>query len=100
MWFTAAATDTTVDPSANASATFKRLKAAGGSDIHYSFFEKVMCDESGQDIEYMGHYSWIYTLRNDCTKDQADPENIAAPSTADVKLNNKAVSLWEWLANI
>lgn len=100
MWFTAAATDTTVDPSGNASATFKRLKAAGGSDIHYSFFEKVMCDESGQDIEYMGHYSWIYTLRNDCTKDQADPENIAAPSTADVKLNNKAVSLWEWLANI
>ncbi len=100
IWFTAAATDTTVDPSTNSTATYKRLKAAGAANVHYSFFEKVMCDESGENLEYMGHWSWIYALRNECTKDQADATNVAAPSTADVKLNNTAVSLWEWLANI
>ncbi len=100
IWFTAAATDTTVDPSTNSTATYKRLKAAGAANVHYSFFEKVMCDESGENIEYMGHWSWIYALRNECTKDQADYNNVAAPSTAEVKLNNKAVSIWEWLANI
>ncbi len=99
IWFTAAANDTTVNPEQYTNATYKRLMAAGASDVHYSFFENVKGSDSGKEVEYMGHYSWIYTLKDECTLDQKDPNNIAAPSTEKVTYGDKEVSgLWEWIS--
>jgi hypothetical protein len=46
----------------------------------------------------MGHYSWVYAFRDEVKLDQADVNNIAAPSTAAVQINGKNVGLWDWLA--
>ncbi|MCR5490844.1 MAG: Ig-like domain-containing protein [Bacilli bacterium] len=101
IWFTHAANDTTVNPANYTVATYKRLMAAGAQDVHFSFFENVLGTEGNPNgrNSYMGHYSWIYTLKDECLKDQADPTNVSAPSTADVLVGGQAVSLWGWLAS-
>ena len=98
IWFTAAANDTTVDPAKYTNATYARLMKAGASDVHYSLFEKVVGDDTGKEVEYMGHYSWIYTLKDECALDQADPNNIQAPSTKKVTYKGTEVNLWGWIA--
>lgn len=70
-------------------AAYNRLVAAGAKNIHYSLFENVV-DTSGkyykagttQPYEYMGHFSWIYALNNEC-KDT---------------INGETVTLFEWLS--
>ena len=46
--------------------TYKRLKAAGGENVHLTYWDKVI-DLSGRykgpdgaPFEYYGHWSWIY----------------------------------------
>jgi hypothetical protein len=46
-------------------------------------------NEDGTAYSYMGHYSWIYALNNECSKD-FDGQNV--------KLNGKDTTLWQWLA--
>lgn len=54
-------------------ALYQRLTDAGAVNVHYSLFENVVdttgdymkADGSGA-YEYMGHWSWIYTLNNEC----------------------------------
>lgn len=54
-------------------ALYQRLTDAGAANVHYSLFENVVdttgsymkADGSGA-YEYMGHWSWIYTLNNEC----------------------------------
>ncbi len=99
IWFTAAANDTTVDPNNYTNATYKRLMNAGATDVHYSFFENVKGNDSGTEVEYMGHWSWIYTLSDRCSLDQKDPNAIAAPSTEKVTYNETEISsLWQWIS--
>ncbi len=69
--------------------TYDRLVAAGATDVHFSFFDKVV-DTSGlyrqadgSPYEYMGHWSWIYVYNNECT-------DIIA---------GKTVSIMSWLAS-
>ncbi|HHV12086.1 MAG TPA: prolyl oligopeptidase family serine peptidase [Clostridiales bacterium] len=70
-------------------AAYNRLVAAGAKDVHYSLFDNVI-DTPGkyfkagtkEPYEYMGHFSWIYALNNEC-KDE---------------INGKTVTLFEWLA--
>lgn len=70
-------------------AAYTRLVAAGAKDVHYSLFDKVI-DTTGnyfkagsdQPYEYMGHFSWIYALNNECTD----------------KIKGKTVTLFEWLS--
>ncbi len=101
IWFTHSANDTTVNPENFTVATYKRLMAAGAKDVHFSYFENVRGNEGNPTgmNDYMGHYSWIYTLKDECLKDQADPTNVVAPSSADVLVNGTAVSLWGWAAS-
>ena len=73
--------------------------AAGATDVHFSYFVDVRGKEGGQENKYMGHYSWIYTLKDECALDQADPENVAAPSTKAVKVGDEEVTLWGWAAS-
>lgn len=55
-------------------AVYDRLVQKGHKNIHYSLFENVV-DMSGNYVtldgkpfEYNGHWSWIYTLNDDCTE--------------------------------
>lgn len=71
-------------------AAYGRLKKAGAKDVHYSLWDKV-ADTSGkyfkagstsEPYEYLGHFSWIYALNNECK------DNIGG----------KEVSLFQWLS--
>ena len=98
IWFIHAANDTTVDPSSFVLPTYKRLIDAGGKDIHLSYFVDVRGTEGNpQGNNYMGHYSWIYIFRDEVEFDQEDPQNVVAPSTKEVKVNGKAVNLFDWM---
>ena len=95
IWFTHAATDTTIDPYSSTIATYQRLQDMGAENVHFTFFDNVVDttglyqQANGKPYEYMGHFSWIYTLNNECLKDY---------DGAAVTLNGKEVSIWEWLA--
>lgn len=98
IWFIHAANDTTVLPRNYVIPTYQRLARAGAKDLHLSYFEDVRgtdCNPAGNN--YMGHYSWIYIFRDMVEFDQADPENVVAPSTEEVKVDGKAVNLFDWM---
>lgn len=68
-------------------ALFDRLKKAG-AEVHYTLFDKVL-DTTGNYVgmdgtpyEYDGHWSWIYTLNNQCVEE----------------IDGKEVSLFAWMA--
>ncbi len=70
-------------------AMYERLIAAGATNVHYSLFEKVedttgmyLQEDGVTPYEYMGHWSWIHTLNNECV------ETIGGVDT----------SIFEWLA--
>lgn len=98
IWFTASADDPTVKPGDYTLPTYKRLMEAGAQNVHLSYFEKVFGKDTGKDVQYNGHWSWIYALSDNCSKDQSDFNNISAPSNKDVLIDGKAVTMWEWLA--
>lgn len=98
IWFTQAKSDKIVKAAAGGYVveTRQRLLAAGAKDVHLSYWDKVI-DLSGKwykadgktAYEYDGHWSWIYTLNNQCTVDfDGNP----------VMLDGKAVTIMEWLA--
>lgn len=67
---------------------FDRLTAAGAKDVHYSLFDDVH-DASGlyngadgKPYQYMGHWSWIYTLNNECVD----------------TIGGEEVTLFQWLS--
>ena len=70
-------------------AVYNRLVAAGAKNVHYSLFDNVV-DTTGnyfkpgtkEAYEYIGHFSWIYALNNECTD----------------KINGETVNLFDWLA--
>ena len=70
-------------------ALFDRLINAGNPNVFYSCFDKVIdpsikyTQADGQPYEYHGHWSWVYTLSNTCTK----------------QIEGKTTSLFHWLAN-
>ena len=88
-WFTYAENDTVVDPLLNAAPTVERLKAAG-ANVQLSVFPDVVDmtglykTPDGAPQQYMGHWSWLYTLNNQC---------VAQIDGADV-------AIWNWLADL
>lgn len=99
IWFTASADDTTVAVSDYTNKAYSRLMAAGAKNVHYSLFETVIGTDTGEEVRYMGHWSWIYTLTDRCLLDQADYTNISAPSTKAVTEGDTTYTLWSWLAS-
>ena len=79
-----------------------RLINAGAENVHYSLFESVNVDG----VNYDGHWSWIYTLRDECVNVQptegADGDmtisDLDLESTATVQIGGEDVTLWGWLA--
>ena len=79
-----------------------RLINAGAENVYYSLFESVNVDG----VNYDGHWSWIYTLRDECVNVQptegADGDmtisDLDLESTATVQIGGEDVTLWGWLA--
>lgn len=88
IWFIAAKTDTTLPPVDYVIPTFQRLKAAGATNVHFSFFDNVVDQtglykkDDGTAFEYPGHWSWIYVYNDKCEED----------------IGGKTVKLMDWLA--
>ena len=67
---------------------YERLTEAGGSDIHFSLFDDVHDTTGlykradGTPYQYNGHWSWLYTLNNECK------ENI----------DGEEVTIWQWIS--
>ena len=101
IWFIHAANDTTVDATQFVIPTYQRLNEAGAKDLHFSYFTDVRGKQGNPNgNNYMGHYSWIYIFRDEVALDQADPENIKAPSTEEVKVNGQTVNLFDWMESM
>lgn len=83
IWFTQSLDDKTVIPEFYVLPTYKRLEEAGAKDLHITLWENVS-DTTGHyyknDLPYKfnGHWSWIYTLNNQCREGE--------------------LSIFEWLA--
>lgn len=95
IWMTHAAADDTVPPETHVLPTYKRLKAAGGENVHLSYWDKVV-DHTGKykgpdgaPFEYYGHWSWIYMLNNECRLDF---------DGSPVTIDGRPVTIVEWLA--
>ena len=99
--WTAPATPTTPQD-AYTNSLYIRLINAGAENVYYSLFESVNVDG----VNYDGHWSWIYTLRDECVNVQptegADGDmtvsDLDLESTATVQVGGEDVTLWGWLA--
>ena len=119
IWFTHSANDntvkiadiqwswtgTTVGDLVNAFTNdlYIRLINAGATNVHYTLFETV----NVEGVNYDGHWSWIYTLRDECVNVQptegADGADLTLgdldpASTEKVTIDGEEVTLWGWLA--
>ncbi|WP_139905789.1 hypothetical protein [Clostridium thermarum] len=95
IWFTHSKNDPVVDPNQTAVKTYKRLLEAGAKDVHFTYWDEVVDttglykDKNGAPYKYHGHFSWIYTLNNQCRLDY---------DGSPVTVKGENVSIMEWLA--
>ncbi len=95
IWFTHAKTDTTVRPSQFVIPTYERLVEAGNTNVHFTFWDKVLdstglyTTEAGAPFEYTGHWSWVPMLNNECTLDY---------DGSPVTIDGNPVTILEWMA--
>lgn len=95
IWFTHAEDDPVVIPDQYVVPTYKRLIAAGGKNIHFTYWEHITdqtglyFNEDGTPYTYMGHWSWIPMLNNHCTLDfDGEP----------VMCHGKPAAIIDWIA--
>lgn len=97
IWFTHAQNDEILKPIIYSEGTYLRLVKAGATNVHISLFDEVVdttgqyVDAAGAPYKYMGHFSWVYALDNQCILDY-DQKPVFA--------NGKEVTLMEWLSKI
>ena len=109
IWFTHSTNDNTVrianngtQQDAYTNALYIDLINAGAENVHYTLFETVNVDG----VNYDGHWSWIYTLRDECVNVQptegADGDlaitDLDPTSTNKVQVGGEDVTLWGWIA--
>lgn len=95
----------------NSNQLYIELLKAGATNVHYSLFDTVTIAAGETDAAtYNGHYSWIYVLRDECSKVQATTgtgtdgafvlADITEAATGTVTLTEggEAVTLWGWIA--
>lgn len=88
IWFTHTVNDPVLKPELTVTPTIERLAKAGAKNIHLSMYPNVVDtsgmykDAEGNPYEYHGHFSWIYTLNNECSLD----------------FEQKRVTIFEWLS--
>ncbi|MBT8184985.1 MAG: prolyl oligopeptidase family serine peptidase [Eudoraea sp.] len=92
LWFVHSADDKTTVPEQTVLPVYKRLIAAGGKNIHLSFYDHVTDIRGffgGDDYHYNGHWSWIYSHANHADFDF---------NGEAVRLQGRPVSIMEWMA--
>ena len=118
IWFTHSANDNTVKISdvqsgmtgttagdlldVYTNALYIDLINAGAENVHYSMFETVTVEG----VNYDGHWSWIYALRDECVNVQPTAgangdmtiADLDPASTEKVQVGGENVTLWGWLA--
>ena len=109
VWFTHSANDNTVKIATNGepddvytNALYIDLINAGAENVHYSMFETVTVEG----VNYDGHWSWIYALRDECVNVQPTAgangdmtiADLDPASTEKVQVGGENVTLWGWLA--
>ena len=92
IWFIQSKDDGTTVPETTVVPVYKRLKAAGAKNVHFTFYDHVV-DLSGfyggENYYFNGHWSWIYSHTNHAKLDF---------DGTPVKLNGRPVTIMEWLA--
>lgn len=91
LWFIHSKDDTTTIPNETVVPLYNRLKAAGASNVHFSFYDHVIDLTGiygGEDYYFPGHWSWIYSHAN-----TADFDFKGEP----IQIDGSAVSIMEWL---
>ena len=94
IWFTHAANDPVCRPNITIIPTFNRLRAAGGANIHASYFPNIVDatgmykDDLGRPYEYIGHFAWIHTYNDFCMYDMDGTR---------VMWGGEPMTLWTWL---
>jgi predicted peptidase len=99
IWFTHAANDPTVDPNSYTNKLYVDLINAGAENVYYSYFEDVTYDGTSYD----GHWSWIYTLRNECKNIQPTQAEEGDLTVSDLDPTSTLThdtyeTLWAWMA--
>jgi predicted peptidase len=92
IWFVHSADDETTVPQQTVLPVYERLKAAGATDVHLSYYDHVVDITGfvgGDDHHYPGHWSWIYLHANKCRLDF---------DGSPVTLDGRPVTIMEWLA--
>ena len=95
IWFVHAKNDPVVAPDDYVVPTYRRILAAGASDVHFTYYDKITDssgkykDNDGNPYEYIGHWAWIPMLNNECTEDF---------DQKPVTISGKPVTILEWLA--
>jgi len=92
IWFVHSKDDNVTKPDETVVPVYKRLKAAGAKNVHFSYFDHVVDitnQYGGESYHYNGHWSWIYAHANKCTEDF---------DGSPVKINGKPVTVMEWMA--
>lgn len=92
IWFMHAKDDQVTKPDETVVPVFKRLKAAGAPNVHFSYFDHVIDITGlfgGEGYHYSGHWSWIYSHANKASLDfDGKP----------VKMEGRPVTVMEWMA--
>ena len=94
IWFTHAKGDELVDPRETSLPLYHRLKAAGGENVHFSFWDEVVDptglyqDEYGRPRPFFNHGVWILMLNDACCLDL---------DGSRVVFDGEPVTLLEWL---
>ena len=92
IWFVHSKDDNTTKPDETVVPMYNRLKAAGAKNTYLSYYDHVTDVTGvfgGENFQYMGHWSWIYSHDNRASKDM---------DGSPVKVNGKPVTIMEWLA--
>jgi predicted peptidase len=92
IWFVQSADDRTTVPENTVIPVYKRLKAAGAGNVHFSFYDHVVDITGfygGEDFHYNGHWSWVYLHANLCRWDY---------DGSPVEIDGRTVTIMEWLA--
>lgn len=94
IWFVHASNDPVVKPGETVVPTYERLIAAGATNVHFSYYDKVVDDkfvnEKGLPYEYIGHFTWVYVYNDDCHLDyNGEP----------VTIDGQPVTLFQWMAH-
>lgn len=93
IWFVQSKDDKVTDPKETAVPLYQRLKKAGASNVHFSYYDHVVDITGvfgGEDYHYNGHWSWIYVHAN---KSSLDFDG------SPVKVDEMPVSIMQWIAS-